>query len=169
MFSGTIHENIAMGLEGVARESVEAAARLANAHEFIESLPGGYDTVVGERGVTLSQGQRQRLAIARAALRPSVFLLLDEPTTGLDAANEALVLEALRRLARTRTTLWVTHNPEHVLHADRTVHVREGGRLEIAPSPVPAASGKARMPLFEETSPDFPRGVKGEEVCRVTA
>lgn len=124
LFAGTIRENITLGLDDIDQQTVEAAARLANAHQFITSFPLGYDTVVGERGTTLSQGQRQRIAIARAAIRPGCILLLDEPTTGLDAANETEVVEALKRLARHRTTLWVTHNPAHAAFADLVVQLR---------------------------------------------
>lgn len=131
MFSGTIRENITFGLGDVPDSAVEAAARLANAHEFICAQPEGYDTTIGERGVKLSQGQRQRLAIARAALRPSSLLLLDEPTTGLDEANEAAVVDALGRLARQRTTLWVTHNPRHAELADVVIRLTGDGGVML--------------------------------------
>src|SRR5438477_18312 len=84
------------------------SARLANAHEFIMALPEGYETILGERGVTLSQGQRQRIAIARAAVRNAPLLILDEPTNGLDEENERAVIEALERLARGHTTFLIT-------------------------------------------------------------
>ena len=128
LFAGTIHDNIALGLPAATRAEVEAAARVANAHEFIAELKKGYDTLVGERGATLSQGQRQRIAIARAAIRGASLLLFDEPTTGLDAVNERAVLEGLRNLARGRTTLWVTHNVSHAAQADM-VAVLENGRV----------------------------------------
>jgi len=131
MFSGTIRENITFGLGDVPDSAVEAAARMANAHEFICAQPEGYDTTIGERGVKLSQGQRQRLAIARAALRPSSLLLLDEPTTGLDEANEAAVVDALGRLARQRTTLWVTHNPRHAELADVVIRLTGDGGVVL--------------------------------------
>src|SRR5213593_3132817 len=88
----------------------EAGGGLAHAHDFITALPQGYDTLVGERGVTLSHGQRQRIAIARAAIRPAPILILDEPSTGLDKKNERSVLEALERLYQGRTTLLITHD-----------------------------------------------------------
>ncbi len=121
LFSGTIRENIALGRPDAEFEEIEAAARLANAHEFVMGMPLGYDSVVGERGVTLSSGQRQRLSIARAALREAPILVLDEPLTGLDEENQREVGAALRRLARGRTTLLVTHDPHHAAQCDRTV------------------------------------------------
>ena len=99
LFAATLRENIAYGIAGVSAADIEAAARLANAHDFIMALPQGYDTGVGERGATLSGGQRQRVAIARAAIRRTPILILDEPTTGLDNANEQAVIDALRKLS----------------------------------------------------------------------
>src|SRR5207249_6108484 len=104
LFAATVRENIASGVPLATLEQVQAAARLSNAHEFIMALPEGYETILGERGVTLSQGQRQRIAIARAAIRPAPILILDEPTAALDRKNENAVLEALERLNRDRTT-----------------------------------------------------------------
>ena len=128
LFAGTIRENIAFGADSPSTERIEAAARLANAHAFIEALPRGYDTMVGERGVTLSGGQRQRIAIARAAVRDAPFLILDEPTTGLDEENERTVLDALGRLARGRTTIWITHDLDLAARADLILYL-EGGRV----------------------------------------
>ncbi len=125
LFSGTIADNIAVACPGATRADIERVAALANAHEFIEKLPGGYDTDVGERGVTLSRGQRQRLAIARAALRPTPLLLLDEPTTGLDEHNERLVSSALNRLMQGRTSILVTHNLRFAAQADLIVVLDE--------------------------------------------
>ncbi|PYP65331.1 MAG: protein tyrosine phosphatase, partial [Gemmatimonadetes bacterium] len=108
LFAATVRDNIAYGAPGASPEAIEAAARLANAAGFIEALPQGYDTVLGERGVTLSHGQRQRIAIARAAIRQAPILILDEPTTGLDKQNERAVIDALERVAAGRTTLLIT-------------------------------------------------------------
>jgi subfamily B ATP-binding cassette protein MsbA len=94
------------------------AARLANAHEFIEQLPEGYETLIGERGQTLSGGQRQHIAIARAIIRNSPILILDEPTSGLDASSEKLVMEALDRMMAGRTTIMIAHHLETVRKAD---------------------------------------------------
>jgi ATP-binding cassette subfamily B protein len=101
---------------------------MANAHEFITALPAGYDTVLGERGATLSHGQRQRIAIARAAIRKAPILILDEPMTGLDRKNESEVLEALAQLYGTRTTFLITHDPHHAATADVILYL-EGGRI----------------------------------------
>src|SRR5204863_2890044 len=109
LFAVTARDNIAFGAPGASLAEIGQAARLANAHEFIEALPQGYDTVLGERGVTLSHGQRQRIAIARAAIRKAPILILDEPTTGLDRTNQREVLESLERLYASRTTFLITH------------------------------------------------------------
>lgn len=126
LFATTVRDNITAGIPGISEEQIESAARLANAHDFITSLPEGYDTQIGERGVTLSNGQRQRIAIARAAIRQSPILILDEPTTGLDRTNEREVAVALERLAAGRTTLLITHRPEMAERADRVVFIRHG-------------------------------------------
>ncbi len=110
LFHATVGENIGLGRPGATPAEVEAAARLASAHEFIAQLPQGYDTLVGERGLTLSAGQRQRIALARAALRRAPIVILDEPTTGLDAENARAVTEALTRFADGATLLVVTHD-----------------------------------------------------------
>lgn len=130
LFAGSIRDNIAFGQDNVELERIVEAARLANAHEFISALPEGYDTLVGERGVNLSNGQRQRIAIARAALRDTPILILDEPTTGLDRDNERLVLEALQRLAHKRTTIHITHRPEAAAIADRILFLHQGKVVE---------------------------------------
>ncbi len=126
LFAATIRENIALGAPAATAAEIEAAARLANAHEFIATLPGGYDSVVGERGATLSNGQRQRIAIARAALRRTPIVILDEPTTGLDRENACAVGEALVRLSAGATTLILTHDPELAARADRVVWLEHG-------------------------------------------
>lgn len=128
LFAVSVRENIACAAPGASRERVEAAARLANAHEFIRALPQGYDTILGERGVTLSHGQRQRLAIARAAIRQAPILILDEPATGLDQQNEREVLHALDRLYTGRTTFLITHDARQAVNADLILYV-EAGRI----------------------------------------
>ncbi|MBI3971155.1 MAG: ABC transporter ATP-binding protein [Chloroflexi bacterium] len=128
LFGATVAENIRYGRLDARPEEIEAAARAANAHEFIAALPRGYETQVGERGVQLSVGQRQRITIARAVLRDPRILLLDEATASLDNESEHLVQEALERLMAERTTLVIAHRLTTVEHADRIV-VLAGGRV----------------------------------------
>jgi subfamily B ATP-binding cassette protein MsbA len=128
LFKGTIRDNIAFGRPGATDAEIRAAAATAYATEFIDALRDGYETNVSERGTTLSGGQKQRIAIARAILRDSPILLLDEPTTGLDAASERIVLTALEEAARGRTTLIIAHRLESLRMADRIV-VMENGRI----------------------------------------
>jgi len=132
----SVREAIAYGRPGARDEEIEAAARMAGAHEFIAALENGYETAVGQRGRRLSGGQRQRIAVARALIRDTPVLLLDEPTTGLDADAKAALLEPLRRLAAHRTTIVISHDPEVVAWADRTIELRDG-RLVSEPAAVP--------------------------------
>ena len=129
LFGGTILENIAYGLPGAGIEAVHAAARKANAHDFIMSFPEGYETIVGERGVKLSGGQRQRVAIARAILKDPVILLLDEATSALDSESESLVQEALQNLMKNRTSFVIAHRLSTIRNADKIV-VLEDGRVK---------------------------------------
>src|SRR3979411_662736 len=126
LFSGTIRENISFGRRGASDEEIVAAAVTANADEFIQRLPDGYDTLVAERGSTLSGGEKQRIAIARAVLRDAPILILDEPTSSLDAASERLVIDALERAAAGRTTLIIAHRLSTVRLADRVVVLEQG-------------------------------------------
>jgi ATP-binding cassette subfamily B protein len=126
IFSGTIATNIAYGREGASREDVHRAADAAAATEFIERLPGGFDTLVGERGVTLSGGQRQRIAIARAILRDAPLLLLDEATSALDAENELLVQRGLANLMVGRTTIVIAHRLATIQKLERIVVMDQG-------------------------------------------
>ncbi len=128
LFSGTVRENILYGRPGARPDEVEAAARAANAHEFIRAFPQGYDTVVGERGVKLSGGQRQRIAIARAILKDPRILILDEATSALDNESEALVQAALERLMQGRTTFVIAHRLSTIRNADRIL-VMDAGRV----------------------------------------
>lgn len=128
LFAGSVAANITLGEPDASAERIRHAARLAHADEFIEALPHGYDTELGERGTGLSAGQRQRIALARAFLRDAPLLLLDEPTAGLDAASEAAVIDATARLMAGRTVLVVAHRPAMVADADRVVRL-EHGRL----------------------------------------
>lgn len=130
LFGVSVRDNIAYGALGATDEQIKAAARLANAHEFIMALPDGYDTLLGERGATLSGGQRQRIAIARAAVRKAPIVILDEPTVGLDNENEHAVNEALRRLTQSCTTFLITHDLRTVTDADLILYIEKGRILE---------------------------------------
>ncbi len=121
LFAGTVAENIRLGRPSASMASVRAAAEAANALEFIEALPAGFDTPLGERGAGLSAGQRQRLALARAFLRDAPLLLLDEPTSNLDVESEAAVIDAVERLKAGRTVLLVAHRPALTTLADRVI------------------------------------------------
>ena len=126
LFFGTIRDNIAYGKENASQEEIEAAAKMANADEFIAKMPKGYDTWVGERGLTLSGGQRQRIGIARAIIRNSPILILDEPTAALDTESEKLVMEALERLMKGRTVIIIAHRLSTIRDADKIVVLKGG-------------------------------------------
>ncbi len=128
LFGGSIAENIAYGKPGASGEEIKQAARQANAHEFIESFPQGYETLVGDRGIRLSGGQRQRIAIARAVLKNPAILILDEATSSLDSESERLIQEALETLMQGRTSFIVAHRLATVRHADKII-VLAGGRV----------------------------------------
>ena len=130
LFGVSIRDNIAYGSLGATNEEIETAARLANAHEFIMTLPQGYDTLLGERGAMLSGGQRQRIAIARAAIRKAPIVILDEPTVGLDNENEHAVTQALERLTQGSTTFLITHDLRASVRADLIVYIENGRILE---------------------------------------
>jgi ATP-binding cassette, subfamily B, bacterial len=130
LFHTTIWENIAYGKPEATHKEILRAAELADVDEFISKMPAGYDTVVGERGVTLSGGQRQRIAIARAIIRDTPILILDEPSSGLDAVSEQMVFRALERLMKDKTTLVIAHRLATVQRADRIMVVNQGRIVE---------------------------------------
>ncbi len=130
LFNGTIAENIAYGKEDATMEEIINAARIACAHDFIESLPDGYDTYIGERGVKLSGGQKQRLAIARAVLKDAPILILDEATSSVDTETENKIQEAINNLAGTRTILIIAHRLSTVKRADRIIVLKDGEIVE---------------------------------------
>lgn len=148
LFSVSVAENIAYADPGASRAFVVAAARAANAHEFIERLPQGYDTTVGERGVMLSGGQRQRIALARAFLKDSPVLILDEPTSAVDAQTEAAILDATLRLMRKRTVFLITHRAS-LLEGCTEVLALEGGRVASETTPMPAATEAQAPPRVQ--------------------
>jgi ATP-binding cassette subfamily B protein len=155
LFSGTVRDNIAHGLPDATDEQVAAAAELASAGSFIAELPDGYDTVVGERGATLSHGQRQRLAIARAAMRDTPILILDEPTTGLDERTRLEVIHSLRELARGRTTLLITHETAMTEAADLIVCL-DGGEVVEVGSPTELLERRGRYRAMREMQSTLP-------------
>ena len=154
LFHGTVEDNIRMGRPEATMAAVEAAARTANIHEFIMSLPQGYGTVVGEKGVRLSGGQRQRVAIARALLRDTPILVLDEALSAVDAENEAVIQQALDRLMRGRTTLILAHRLSSIIGCDRIL-VLDGGRVvESGPHDALMAAGGIYAGLMAEQARD---------------
>ena len=130
LFHAPIWKNIAYGKPEASRAEIFRAAEQANAHEFIEKMPAGYDTMVGEQGMTLSGGQRQRIAIARAIIRDTPILILDEPTSGLDAASEKLVFEALDQLMEGKTSIVIAHRLSTIRRADVIFVIQDGGIAE---------------------------------------
>jgi ATP-binding cassette subfamily B protein len=128
VFPLTIRENLTYGRPEASEEEIVNAARLARIHDSIMTFPQGYDTVVGEQGATLSEGEKQRLTIARAILYNAPILILDEPTSSVDAETEALIMEGLRQLTAGRTTFIIAHRLSTVRQADLIVVVR-GGRI----------------------------------------
>ncbi|SRR6266568_2299805 len=141
LFSGTIRENIAYANPQASQQQIEAAAKAANAHEFIHKFEKAYETEIGERGLKLSGGQKQRIAIARALLKDAPILILDEATSSLDSKSEHMVQEALERLMKGRTTLIIAHRLSTIQNVDQIITIR-GGRIDEIGSPEElAASG----------------------------
>ena len=149
LFSASIAENIAYAVPGASRDQIVAAARAANAHEFIERLPQGYETQVGDRGFKLSGGQRQRIALARAFLKDSPVLILDEPTSGVDANTEAAIVEALGRLQQGRTVIVISHRPTAVARCTAMLTIEHGRVVadtsRTAPPPPRPAAAPTRL------------------------
>jgi len=130
LFHGTVADNIAYGRGSATRDEIAAAAKLANADEFIAKMPQGYDTMVGDRGDTLSGGQRQRIGIARAVIRSSPILILDEPTAALDSESEKLVMDALTKLMKGRTVIVIAHRLSTIRDADKILVMKDGALVE---------------------------------------
>src|SRR5213078_289414 len=131
LFDDSVATNIAYGSPAATPQEIEAAARAANAHDFIAVLPRGYDTMIGERGQRLSGGQRQRLAIARALLKNAPILVLDEATSALDTESELLVQEALANLMMNRTSFVIAHRLSTIRRADAIIVLERGRIVEI--------------------------------------
>jgi len=149
LFHGPIWNNIAYGKPDATRSEILHAAEFANAHEFIEKMPDGYSTILGERGVTLSGGQRQRIAIARAIIRNTPILILDEPSSGLDAASEKLVFEALDRLLEGKTSIVIAHRLSTIRRADVIFVVKDGAIIESGKHEELLSSGGLYSELYE--------------------
>jgi ATP-binding cassette, subfamily B, bacterial len=144
LFSTSIAENIAYARPSASAEEIIAAAKAANAHDFIARLPRGYDTLVGERGICLSGGERQRIALARAFLKNAPILILDEPTSSVDVRTEAAIMEAMERLMQGRTTFMIAHRPDTLRLCDTLLVVENGRLVTVAPSrTTPAADAIA--------------------------
>jgi len=150
LFSASVSDNIRFGSPTASEEEVIAACKAANAHEFIENLPQGYQTQVGENGAFLSGGQKQRLAIARAILRDAPILLLDEATSALDSKSEALVQEAIQRLTRDRTTVVIAHRLSTVLGADKICVIEAGALAEEGTAKALLARGGVFRGLYDQ-------------------
>ncbi len=149
LFHAPVWKNIAYGKPDAPRREIMRAAELANAHEFIEKMPEGYDTMIGERGVTLSGGQRQRIAIARAILHNTPILILDEPTTGLDAASEQAIMEALNRLMKGKTSIIIAHHLSSISHSDVIFVVKDCELVESGTHEELLAAGKEYAELYK--------------------
>ena len=149
LFHAPVWSNIAYGRPGASCAEILRASELANAHEFIEKMPEGYDTLIGERGVTLSGGQRQRIAIARAIIRDTPILILDEPSSGLDAASEKLVFEALDRLMEGRTSIVIAHRLSTIRRADTIFVVKDGTIIETGRHEELVEAGGLYADLYE--------------------
>jgi ATP-binding cassette subfamily B protein len=166
LFHAPVWHNIAYGKPGASRSEILKAAELANAHEFIEKMPEGYDTMIGERGVTLSGGQRQRIAIARAVIRESPILILDEPSSGLDAGSEKLVFEALDRLMQGKTCIVIAHRLSTIQSATVIFVVKDGTIVESGKHEELLKSGGLYSELHalqfrEQDTPEEPASLSG--------
>ncbi|MEH7451444.1 ABC transporter ATP-binding protein [Gottfriedia acidiceleris] len=149
LFSDTVKSNIRYGNPSASEEEIIAAAKAANAHDFIMSLPDGYDTLVGERGVKLSGGQKQRVAIARVFLRNPSILIFDEATSALDLENERYIQDAIHELAKNRTTIFIAHRLSTITHVDKIVYIDQGRIVEIGSHEELMAKKEAYYHLFE--------------------
>jgi subfamily B ATP-binding cassette protein MsbA len=149
LFNDTVSRNIELGRPGATKEEIIAAARHANAHDFIMESPKGYDTMIGEKGVMFSGGQRQRLAIARAVLRNAPILILDEATSALDTESERAVQDALDGLMKDRTTICIAHRLSTILHADLIVVMDQGCIVETGTHAELVRRGGVYQKLYE--------------------
>jgi subfamily B ATP-binding cassette protein MsbA len=160
LFDDSVSRNIAYGRPDASVQEIEAAARAAHAHEFIMNLPQGYDTFIGERGQRLSGGQRQRLAIARAILKDSPILVLDEATSSLDTESELLVQDALANLMKNRTSFVIAHRLSTIRRADAIIVMDRGRIVETGRHDELLARGKLYARLYELQLLEGRRGVQ---------
>ena len=171
LFSASIRDNIRYGRLTASDEEVEAAARAANAHEFVSALPKGYDTRLGERGALLSGGERQRISVARAFLKDAPVLILDEPTSSIDSKTEAVILDALARLIRGRTTFVVAHRLSTVRDASLILVVDRGQVVEQGTHAELLARGGLYAELFDAQRgaalPDAPVTLQPEAIAEL--
>jgi subfamily B ATP-binding cassette protein MsbA len=149
LFNDTVSRNIELGRPGATQEEIIAAAQHANAHDFIMESPKGYDSMIGEKGVMFSGGQRQRLAIARAVLRNAPILILDEATSALDTESERAVQDALDGLMKARTTICIAHRLSTILHADLIVVLDQGRIMETGTHAELVRRGGVYQKLYE--------------------
>lgn len=161
LFGRTVAENIGYGAPGATADAIRKAAAAANALEFIENMPDGFDTLIGERGVRLSGGQRQRLAIARELLRDPAVLILDEATSSLDSETEALIQDALRRLLAERTSIVIAHRLSTIVRADRIVVLDEGRIVESGTHRELLSAGGLYAQLYESQFRDVAELARG--------
>ncbi|MAS03194.1 MAG: ABC transporter ATP-binding protein [Ahrensia sp.] len=168
LFAGSIRDNIACGRADATEAEIHAAAAAANATEFIEALPDGFQTVVGENGGMLSGGQRQRIAIARAILKGAPILLLDEATSALDSESDAIIRDAIGRLMRGRTTLVIAHRLSTVVSADRIYVIDKGRVIESGSHDILVRNEKLYSRLFESMN-IFDDGPKAREIRSASA
>jgi subfamily B ATP-binding cassette protein MsbA len=152
LFDDTVYKNITIGLRGASMEEVMAAAKAADAHDFITAMPLGYETILGERGIKLSGGQRQRLAIARAIIKKPKILLLDEATSNLDTASEQAVQAAIEKILGGRTVVMVAHRLSTVKNADRIFVLKKGALAETGTHETLLAAGGLYKGLYEAQS-----------------
>jgi len=149
LFNGTVAENIAYGKPEASPEEIIRAAKMANAHTFIQEMPQGYDSLIGERGIKLSGGQKQRLSIARMFLKDPPILILDEATSALDNETERIVQDSLNRLAKGRTALIIAHRLSTIQNADRILVLTENGIEESGTHPELLAKGGIYSKLYQ--------------------
>ncbi|MGL5008952.1 MAG: ATP-binding cassette domain-containing protein, partial [Paracoccaceae bacterium] len=154
LFNDTIRYNIAYGRHGASQAEIEAAARAARIHDFISQLPDGYDTTVGERGLKLSGGEKQRVGIARTLLKDPAILLLDEATSALDSQTEASIQDSLREMGQGRTVITIAHRLSTIADADRIVVLEDGLVVEEGRHEVLIARGGRYAAMWARQSQD---------------